>query len=213
MSDTIAKLRELLLSQSKAGRLSGLIDTIYGAAKTGAEAYGSANSPMAPEHSMMLAGLLGDFTPVVGDIKSAYEGIQSARDGDWVGAGGGLLGALPFVPNIAGSITHRINPDEFLRLAAPFGHLGGRKLSRETVEFIKNKGNVSGAYLTVKESPNGLQVGLHDGRHRAVAAKELGVPFDVEIRKGERMKTKYPNMTQDELFTAIEKQGGLIPEI
>lgn len=109
MSDTIAKLRELLLSQSKAGRLSGLLDSIYGAAKTGAEAYGSANSPMAPEHSMMLAGLLGDFTPVVGDIKSAYEGIQAASEGDWAGAGGGLLGALPFVPNITGWTVHKLS--------------------------------------------------------------------------------------------------------
>lgn len=109
MSDTIAKLRELLLSQSKAGRLSDILDQIYGAAQTGAEAYGSANSPMAPEHNQRLIGLLGDLTPVVGDVKSAYEGVQAAREGDWLGAGGGLLGALPFVPNVAGWTVHKLS--------------------------------------------------------------------------------------------------------
>jgi len=38
----------------------------------------------------------------VGDIKSGYEGVQAARQGDMVGAGLGALGALPFVPNMAG---------------------------------------------------------------------------------------------------------------
>lgn len=99
MSDTIAKLRDLLLNSSKAGRLRGLLDSIYGAASTGAEAYGSASSPMSAEHSGLLGGLLMDMSPL-GDAKSAYDGVQSAREGDWVGAGLGGLGALPIVPNI-----------------------------------------------------------------------------------------------------------------
>lgn len=103
MSDTIAKLRELLLNQSKAGRLRSLLDSIYGAASTGAEAYGSASSPMSAEHSGLLGGLLMDMSPL-GDAKSAYDGVQSAREGDWLGAGLGGLGALPMVPNLAGII-------------------------------------------------------------------------------------------------------------
>lgn len=104
MSDTIAKLRELLLQQSKTGRLRGLLDSIYGAASTGAEAYGSASSPMSAEHSGLLGGLLMDMSPL-GDVKSAYDGVQSAREGDWLGAGLGGLGALPMVPNLAGMFT------------------------------------------------------------------------------------------------------------
>lgn len=99
MSDTIAKLRELLLNQSRTGRLRGLLDSIYGAASTGAEAYGSASSPMSAEHSGLLGGLLMDMSPL-GDAKSAYDGVQAAREGDWLGAGLGGLGALPMVPNM-----------------------------------------------------------------------------------------------------------------
>ena len=51
-----------------------------------------------------LAGLIADFTPVVGDVKSAYDGVQSAREGDWLGAGLGAMGALPMVPNMAGMV-------------------------------------------------------------------------------------------------------------
>ena len=102
MSDTIAKLRDLLLNSSKAGRLRDLLDSIYGAASTGAEAYGSASSPMSAEHSGLLGGLLMDMSPL-GDAKSAYDGVQSARDGDYIGAGLGALGALPMVPNLAGT--------------------------------------------------------------------------------------------------------------
>ena len=115
MSDTIAKLRDLLLQQSKTGRLRGLLDSIYGAASTGAEVYGSANSPMAPQHAAGLLGTIADFTPVVGDVKSAYEGVQAAREGDWAGAGLGWLGALPLVPNLAGGL-------KFYRGTAGTGH-------------------------------------------------------------------------------------------
>lgn len=113
MDETIAKLRDLLLSQSKAGRLRSLLDSIYGAAQTGAEAYGSASQPLSQNQAGMLGGMIADFTPVVGDVKSAYEGVQSARQGDYIGAGLGALGALPMVPNLAGVIA-KGNFPEFL---------------------------------------------------------------------------------------------------
>jgi hypothetical protein len=63
---------------------------------------GVLNSEWTPERTnTAMSGLL-DMTPVVGDVKSAYDGVQSARQGDYVGAGLGALGALPFVPNFAG---------------------------------------------------------------------------------------------------------------
>jgi len=54
---------------------------------------------------------------------------------------------------------------------------------------------------------------LHDGRHRALAHKELGLKeMDVDIRKGQRMKRERPDLTEDDLVQMINKQGGLIPE-
>ena len=74
---------------------------------------GILNPEWTPERTQMaLSGLL-DVTPVVGDIKSGYEGVQAARQGDMVGAGLGALGALPFVPNMAGVVEKRINPKFF----------------------------------------------------------------------------------------------------
>lgn len=99
------QLNEVLLQTprkywgDKATRLGSLLSD---SAATGAQAYGSANSPMAPEHANTLAGLLADFTPVVSDVKSAYDGMQSAREGDYLGAALGGIGALPLVPNLAG---------------------------------------------------------------------------------------------------------------
>lgn len=104
MEDTISKLRDLLLSQSKAGRLRALLDSVYGAAQTGAEAYGSASQPLNQQQAGMLGGLLADFTPVVGDVKSAYDGMNAAREGDYLGAALGGLGALPLVPNLAAGL-------------------------------------------------------------------------------------------------------------
>lgn len=78
-----------------------------------------------------LAGLLADFTPVVGDVKSAYDGYQAAREGDYLVAGLGALGALPLVPNMAGVIgKHHTDilgrlkslPDDLVD--ASFGHAG-----------------------------------------------------------------------------------------
>lgn len=147
MSDTIAKLRDLLLNSSKAGRLRGLLDSIYGAASTGAEAYGSASSPMSAEHSGLLGGLLMDMSPL-GDAKSAYDGVQSAREGDWLGAGLGALGALPMVPNLAGVIK---GGDTVF-------HAGKTKITE--IDPLKLQSRDSGYYgrgFYVGESPDGVK--------------------------------------------------------
>ena len=78
---------------------------------------------MLVENPKTLAGLIADFTPVVGDVKSAYDGVQSAREGDWLGAGLGALGALPFVPNMGGVIKAGNNGYRAAESAA--GYVGG----------------------------------------------------------------------------------------
>lgn len=89
--------------------LKKMAQMLKGAAETGAEAYGSASSPMAPEHAKIMANVLADMTPGVGDIKSGVEGVQAAREGDWIGAGMGALGALPFIPAMGGIIKQAGN--------------------------------------------------------------------------------------------------------
>ena len=83
-------------------KLEALIRKLYGLIQPGAEMYGSASKPLNAQQAGMLGNLMADMTPVVGDIKSAYEGVQAAREGDWMGAGLGALGALPAIPNFAG---------------------------------------------------------------------------------------------------------------
>ena len=164
MSDTIAKLRELLLHRSKAGMLRGLLDQEQqqSAPTWNGMLGGLAGAPselpykgteMTPERIRSgLSGLV-DMTPVVGDAKSAYEGVQAAREGDWGGAGLGMLGALPFVPGM-------INPKIFGKASGfeksamvdksdtliPLYH-GGKSLE----EGMPNKGSGiygEGLYLT-----------------------------------------------------------------
>lgn len=48
-------------------------------------------------------GLLG-FTPVVGDAISGYDAIQSARQGDYLGAALNGVGLLPFVPAMGAAV-------------------------------------------------------------------------------------------------------------
>lgn len=58
-------------------------------------------------------GLLG-FTPGVGDAISAYDAVQSARQGDWAGAALNGVGVLPFVPSMAAAIKpiyHGTSPE------------------------------------------------------------------------------------------------------
>jgi hypothetical protein len=87
------------------GKLADLLRRLYGLGGqylSDALPGGSLNPEWTPERTQMaLSGLL-DVTPVVGDIKSGYEGVQAARQGDMVGAGLGALGALPMIPNMGG---------------------------------------------------------------------------------------------------------------
>lgn len=240
MSDTIAKLRDLLLNSSKAGRLRGLLDSIYGAASTGAEAYGSASSPMSAEHSGLLGGLLMDMSPL-GDAKSAYDGVQSAREGDWVGAGLGGLGALPMVPNFAGAIRNgtseellkklykesaikkalynksdtyaTMTPDDFLQLAMPIDRTHPETIAN--VQNLKKVGQFDDVpYLELGIDNKGRSVvSTHEGRHRALALKEQGVEeMPVVMAQRSMLQRQYPNMTREQWATWLQDIGQVMPE-
>ena len=101
-------------------KLAEFIRKLYGIVESGAEAYGSANRPMSPEHTGMLGGALLDMTPGVGDVKSAYDGVQAAKQGDYLGAGLGALGALPMMPNLAGTIRKVYPVDNEIKTAIQY---------------------------------------------------------------------------------------------
>lgn len=127
-------------------KLAEFIRRLYGILESGAEAYGSANRPMSPEHSGMLGGLLMDFSPL-GDVKSAYDGVQSVREGDYLGAALGGLGALPMVPNLAGAIKKiplehgtSVLPDGMVRLYHQSTPDAIESISRDGLRLSKAKG-------------------------------------------------------------------------
>lgn len=167
MSDTIAKLRELLLHRSKAGMLRGLLDQEQqqSAPTWNGMLGGLAGAPselpykgveMTPERIRSgLSGLV-DMTPVVGDIKSGIEGVQAAREGDWAGAGLGMLGALPFVPGMAGGIK---NTEQLYHgsLGELIGELRKGKGTLGEVFYMTNKPQAATIYPKVHAMKQGIK--------------------------------------------------------
>lgn len=108
----------------------------------------------------------------------------------------------------------KMRPQDFLDAAAPFGHNGGRLAKQETIDALAKMDEwESTPYLTIKEGNGGeLQVGLHDGRHRALAAINRGDEFmDVEIRRGQKLKRENPDLTDEQLASAVK--NGVLSEL
>jgi hypothetical protein len=77
--------------------------------------------------------------------------------------------------------------------------------------FVKNP-SYPNPMLTVKEGPEGLRVGMHDGRHRALAAQQQGQNLiNVEISRGQKFKRENPNVTDADLAQRIQREN-LLPE-
>jgi hypothetical protein len=124
---------------------------------------------MSPEHTGMLGGALLDMTPGVGDVKSAYDGVQAAKQGDYLGAGLGALGALPMMPNLAGlgHIAYHGSPHKFDKFS--LDKIG-------TGEGAQAYGH--GLYLA--ESPEVAQTYKFagSGPHNAIQANEANFRLD-----------------------------------
>lgn len=65
---------------------------------------GLLNQEWTPDRVKTARNTLLDFTPVVGDVKSAYDGLEAFKQKDYLGAGLGALGALPLIPSFAGIV-------------------------------------------------------------------------------------------------------------
>ena len=194
MSDTISKLRDLLLARSKSWQLSGLLnpEQRQSSPTWNGMLGGLAGAPvdmpykgveMTPERVKAALSTLLDMTPVVGDAKSAYEGVQAAREGDWAGAGLGMLGALPFVPGIGGWTVHKMGDIKILE--------------NPTREMVKNLANKS-RYEEVRglvDPNNGKQYWWDAGslNHKDVS-DWFGIDWDA-IEKGSDQTRKMMRST------------------
>lgn len=108
-----------------------------------------------------------------------------------------------------------MTPQQYLDLAVPFGHAGGPKMDEAKVAKLADLPEFETApMLSVKEGPDGrLQVGIHDGRHRAAALAKRGEKtMQVEIVRGKKFAREHPDIT-DEMIARRISQEGLLPEI
>ena len=124
---------------------------------------------------------------------------------------GGVLGMAPLgIMSYVGGNTVKMTPQEFLDLAVPFGDRGGPKVDLEKVaRLAKISKWDTKPMLSVKQGDNGLlQVGLHDGRHRALAAIKRGdKTIDVEIVRGKRLARENPLLTDEDIAKQVTQQG------
>jgi hypothetical protein len=106
--------------------------------------------------------------------------------------------------------TLEMSPQQFLDLAMPFGHQGGPTADMEKVHRLAQiKKWENNPMLSVKENEDGkLQVGLHDGRHRALAAIERGdKTINVDIVRGRKYAREHPESTDAEMAERVVKDG------
>ena len=143
------------------------------------------------------AALSTSALPGAGDVAGLLsDGYSIANEGANIGnVGGALLGALPFVPAGMGRKLYPIasrdewlsgydyqsrggklvemSPDDFLKDAAP---LKMDELARESVDDLKRHIQEGGELDPLEIfGPKSGGARNSDGRHRAIAAKELGI--------------------------------------
>lgn len=154
----------------------------------------SGKSGIAPENVKSMFSTMMDFTPVVGEIKSAKEGVESYNKGDYLGATLGAVGAIPLIGGVA-KASKKVSDffekgvdyapksksrelvvdmpiDEFLSLAKPGYDTTKAKRVSSMIKEGKKFDDIP--HLTTRVKGDKLQVVGHEGRHRARALKELG---------------------------------------
>lgn len=111
--------------------------------------------------------------------------------------------------------TIEMTPQHFLDLAMPFGHQGGPSADMEKVDRLSKLSSWdNNPMFSVKENAEGkLQVALHDGRHRALAAKKRGdSKLKVDIVRGRKYAREHPDTTDADMANMVVDQG-LIGEV
>lgn len=111
--------------------------------------------------------------------------------------------------------TIEMSPQQYLSLAMPFGHQGGPEMDQAKVDALAKLSHfAANPMLSVKETADGkLQVGLHDGRHRAAAVlKRGGAKLHVDIVLAKRYAREHPETTNADLAELVVRHG-LLPEV
>lgn len=193
----------------------GLLDTIIDAAKRGAGLLAPTQADVDMRANM--PGLIADFTPIVGDAKSVYDGVQSARQGDWLGAGLGALGALPFVPALGTKFYHGsksgvdwlINGEKFSQ-GVPSANMKSKYLwANPKREIAENYAGISDMALWKAEngmgSPPLTTAGVASFEINPVAKKYKLTKFD-QIAKDYGIDTKQPDWLE-KFMDALRKDG------
>lgn len=125
---------------------------------------------------------------------------------------GGKFGSGGSPIRHVGGNTVEMDPQHYLSLAGPFGHRGGPAASQEklaALSKIKQSDWNTKPMLSVKNSSEEgrLQVGLHDGRHRATVSAQRKEPLHVEIVPGKKFVRENPGTSGEDLARRVAKEG------
>jgi len=120
-----------------------------------------------------------------------------------------LLSSTPF--RLVHGNTIQMTPQQFLKLAMPFGHQGGPQADQSKVDTLSRLPHFDNPMLSVKENAHGeLQVALHDGRHRALAAIQRGdTKLNVDIVRGRKYAREHPDVSDADLAAMVIERGVL----
>jgi hypothetical protein len=101
--------------------------------------------------------------------------------------------------------TIEMRPQDFLTLASPAGLRGGPQIDLAKVSRLSKISWEKNPMLSIKKGPQGeLQVGLHDGRHRALAAIERGdKTISVDIIRGKKYAREHPETSDADMAQKV----------
>lgn len=107
----------------------------------------------------------------------------------------------------------QIDPREFLTLALPFNVLGGPPMNAEKVQKFSKIQWDTAPMFSIKQNEDGqFQVGLHDGRHRALAAAQKSQPLIVQVVRGRKFARENPEINDRGLLQMVITTGFIITE-
>jgi phage-related protein len=126
-----------------------------------------------------------------------------------------MLFSEAFFKRYSVGVQVNMSPQDFLKLAMPFGVGGGPEVNQDKLKFLQTLDTYeTNPMLSIKQLEDGsFQVGLHDGRHRAlVAIKNNESVIAVDIVRGKKYAREHPAVTDMELVNMVRQAGSLLSE-
>lgn len=191
-----AAMRGIVLKTKKA---HGLIPYHVGCRCAFVPSFDPPSSPEEVEAAVQEGDLGAD--PKKGVYNADVSGEARDDKGRWLG-----------ITHVKDNVVE-MSPSTYLSLAMPFGKLGGRLLNEDTVRHYVLHPSDSNPMLSIKEHEDKLQVGIHDGRHRALAAQRRGYKtIKVDIVRGKKFARENPTVSDEQMAKRITVEG-LLPEM